>query len=139
MMRTEAQPARIKVALCGGLSLVHYKSFEAAASLPMLRKRFEEELPDYIKWGIHVMIWQNESGGLTIGDSHEYGKTFEPFNKTFINELILSYLDKFARIKKRNITETWAVFMQKAPLGKHNSFCNQWKASPSSMPWVVPA
>lgn len=118
MIRTAAQPERIKTALCGGLSLIHYKSFEAAPSLPILRKKFENELPDYIKWGIHVMISQNESGQLTIGDSHEYGQVFEPFNKAFINELILSYLDKFARIKNRNIVETWDGVYPKSTIGK---------------------
>lgn len=107
MMRTEVQKTRIKTALCGGLSLIHYKSFEAAPSLPKLKRKFEEELPDYISWGIHVMVSQAENGQLTIGDSHEYGQVFEPFNKTFINELILSYLEKFARIQNRTITETW--------------------------------
>lgn len=107
MMRTDVQPTRIKTAICGGLSLIHYKSFAAARSLPQLRKKFEEELPDYIQWGIHVMVSQNHSGQLTLGDSHEYGADFEPFNKAFINEWILSYLEKFFRLKNRSLVETW--------------------------------
>jgi FAD dependent oxidoreductase TIGR03364 len=117
MMRTGPQPARIKTALCGGLSLLHYKSFAAAPSLQELRKKVEAELPDYIKWGIHVMISQNESGQLTIGDSHEYGQVFDPFNKAFINELILSYLRRLARIKNENITETWNGVYAKSTAG----------------------
>jgi len=40
MMRLVAQPDewRIGPALCGGLSLIHYKSFEVAASLSKLKK-----------------------------------------------------------------------------------------------------
>ncbi|MBS1502622.1 MAG: TIGR03364 family FAD-dependent oxidoreductase, partial [Bacteroidetes bacterium] len=44
MMRLVAQPGgwRIGPSLCGGLSMIHYPGFKAAASLPQLRKRYEE-------------------------------------------------------------------------------------------------
>jgi FAD dependent oxidoreductase TIGR03364 len=108
MMRMAAQPGneRIGPALCGGLSLVHYKSF-AAADLSSLKEFFENEYSDYLKWGIHVMVAQNETGELTVGDSHEYGLTHDPFNKHFINQLILDYLKKFARFKDETVIETW--------------------------------
>ena len=108
MMRMAAQPKneRIGPALCGGLSLVHYKSF-AAADLSRLKEFFENEYSDYLKWGIHVMVSQNEAGELTVGDSHEYGLTHDPFDKHFINLMILDYLKKFARFKNETIIETW--------------------------------
>jgi len=54
MLRIIAQPnkERIGPALCGGLSLVHYKSF-AAADLSSLRIFFENEYADYLKRGIN--------------------------------------------------------------------------------------
>jgi len=108
MIRMEAQPGneRIGPALCGGLSLVHYKSF-GAADLASLKEFFENEYSDYLKWGIHVMVSQHESGELTVGDSHEYGLTHDPFDKQFINRMILDYLKKFARFKDERIIETW--------------------------------
>ena len=109
MMRVVAQPEgwRIGPALCGGLSLIHYNSFKAATSLQQLRERYENEMPEYLKWGIHVMVSQNGRGELTIGDSHEYGGTHDPFDKQFINELILKYLDGFARFRNGQILESW--------------------------------
>jgi FAD dependent oxidoreductase TIGR03364 len=109
MMRVEAQPEgwRIGPALCGGLSLIHYKGFAVAPSLIKLKERFEEQYSEYLKWGIHVMVSQNERGELTIGDSHEYGLTHDPFDKRFINQLILDYIKKFARFKDESIIETW--------------------------------
>lgn len=61
MMRLVAQPDnwRIGPSLCGGLSLIHYKGFEMAPSLPALKSYYNEALPDYLKWGIHVMVSQN--------------------------------------------------------------------------------
>ena len=92
---------RVGPALCGGLSLTHYAAFKGAPSLPALKQRFENELPDHIKWGIHVMLSQNESGEITIGDSHEYGLAPDPFDRQFRSiELILDYLKGFAHLKK---------------------------------------
>ena len=109
MMRLKAQPAnwRIGPALCGSLSLIHYKSFELAASLQSLRERYKLQYEDYLKWGIHVMVSQNETGELTVGDSHEYGLTHDPFDKHFINEMILTYLKTFARFKDEKLIESW--------------------------------
>jgi FAD dependent oxidoreductase TIGR03364 len=107
MMRMINQSQGIGPSLCGALSLTHYASFKAAATLTDLKKRFEEELPEYLKWGIHVMVSQNQEGELAIGDSHEYGLTHDPFDRHFINQLILDYLKKFARFENEVITETW--------------------------------
>ena len=109
MIRMAAQPnnERIGPALCGGLSLVHYKSFAAAASLGALKEHFEKEYPEYLKWGIHVMVSQNAAGELAVGDSHEYGLTHDPFDKHFINQMILGYLKEFARFADETIVETW--------------------------------
>jgi FAD dependent oxidoreductase TIGR03364 len=120
MMRLAAQPDnwRLGPALCGGLSLIHYKSFASASSLQILKERVEEENPDYIKWGIHVMVAQNQAGELTVGDSHEYGLTHDPFDKHFINKLILDYLKGFARFKDESMIETWNGIYPKLTDGK---------------------
>ena len=109
MMRLASQPGdwRIGPALCGGLSLIHYNSFKAAPSLPALRQRYSGEMSDYLEWGIHVMVAQNGRGELTVGDSHEYGRTHDPFDKEHINRKIIDYLRSFARFRDWTITETW--------------------------------
>jgi FAD dependent oxidoreductase TIGR03364 len=109
MMRFGPQPGnwRIGPALCGGLSLIHYHSFKAAESLPGLKARYETEMGEYLDWGIHVMVSQNGKGELTIGDSHEYGGTHDPFDKNFINEMILKYLRTFARFRNEELLESW--------------------------------
>lgn len=108
MMRVRLRDGgRIGPALCGPLSLLHYKSFMVARSLDKMRTRYEEEFSEYLKWGIHVMVSQTESGELTIGDSHEYGPQTEPFDKNFINEMILNYLGSFTQFPDIALTETW--------------------------------
>lgn len=109
MLRLEAQPDDWKIgpSLCGGLSLIHYHGFKAAASLPKLKARYEEQYSEYLKWGIHVMASQNGLGEITIGDSHEYALTFDPFDREFINTMILDYLGTFAQFKSPKVSQTW--------------------------------
>lgn len=109
MMRLVAQPDgwRIGPSLCGGLSMIHYPGFQAAASLPQLRKRYEEQYGDYLQWGIHVMVSQNGNGELTIGDSHEYALVHDPFDKEFINRMITDYLHTFANFKDWKLMQSW--------------------------------
>jgi len=109
MMRFKHQDPNFKIgaSVCGGLSLLHYKSFTAAQSLFKLRLKIEREIPEYLKHGIHVMVSQNSEGELTVGDSHEYAFDFEPFDKAEINEMILAYLKQFMHIDQWKMTQSW--------------------------------
>jgi FAD dependent oxidoreductase TIGR03364 len=124
MMRLASQPDdwRIGPALCGGLSLIHYNSFKAAPSLAAQRDRYGAEMADYLQWGIHVMVAQNGRGELTIGDSHEYGLTHDPFNKDCINRLILGYLRRFACFRDWSVIETWNGVYAKLTDGEADLF-----------------
>ena len=122
MLKIKKQPDdwRIGPALCGGLSLLHYASFKNASSLEVLRSRIQESYPEYIKFGIHVMVSQNDSGELIIGDSHEYGTTHDPFNNSDINRMILNYLKGFAIFKDNEVVETWNGVYPKLTNGNTN-------------------
>lgn len=93
--------------VCGGLSLIHYKSFLASPSLALLQQRYQQQMPDYIKHGIHVMVSQNGTGELTVGDSHEYGLSLDPFDRAEINNLIIAYLNEFIDTSQWRLIETW--------------------------------
>lgn len=120
MMRLVAQPAnwRIGPSLCAGLSLIHYKGFEVAPSLPALKLHYQQTMPDYLKLSIHVMVSQNAEGELTVGDSHEYALVHDPFDKQFINQLILDYLKQFARFKNWQLLQSWNGIYPKITNGK---------------------
>ena len=126
MMRMAAQPSewRIGPALCGGLSLIHYPGFRVADSLEVLKRRYMQEFEEYLNMGIHVMVSQNGKGELTIGDSHEYGNTFEPFDKESINRMILDYLSRFASFRDNTVIETWHGFYSKLTNGEAFLFSN---------------
>jgi FAD dependent oxidoreductase TIGR03364 len=120
MMRFVSDKPNYKLgtSICGGLSLLHYKSFAASTALEILKTKLQHELPEHLKWGIHVMVSQNMQGELTVGDSHEYGLDFDPFDKQFINRLILDYLKNLVNIDQWKLTETWNGIYPKMTDGK---------------------
>ena len=124
MMRLAVQPSgwNIGPAVCGGLSLIHYNSFKSASSLMTLQERYANEMKEYLDWGIHVMVAQNGRGELTIGDSHEYGLTHDPFDKAFINQLIVDYLKKIAQFKDWSVIESWNGLYTKNKDGEPHIF-----------------
>ncbi|MGF1566793.1 MAG: TIGR03364 family FAD-dependent oxidoreductase [Nodosilinea sp.] len=117
MMRTGPQPNgwRLGSALCGGLTLTHYGAFADCPSLPALKQRFRQELPFAVDWHIHVMMSQNGLGELILGDSHEYGRVFDPFDRADINDFVLNYLKGFAQVPSFDIAATWHGVYAKLP------------------------
>ena len=109
MLRTATQPDGwlMGPSLCAGLTLRHYANFEHCKSLKAVSDRYDQENPDFKKWGIHVLLSQNQMGELIIGDSHEYGLHVSPFDNEDINQLILRYLHSFADAPDFEIAETW--------------------------------
>ena len=109
MMRLVAQPDswRIGPPLCSSLSFIHYKGFDVAPSLPLLRALYQEQSPELLQWGIHVMVSQNGSGELVIGDSHEYGLDLSPFDQQYLNDLIVDFLKRFAQFKDWRVGSAW--------------------------------
>lgn len=115
---------RIGTSVCGGLSLIHYQSFKAALSLSGLKKRYEAEMAEYLQWGIHVMVSQNSRGELTVGDSHEYGHTLDPFDQAHINQLITGYLERFMVTSDWQLVQSWNGIYPKMKNGETEVILN---------------
>jgi len=93
--------------LCAGLTLRHYAAFSKCSSIKTLADRYDEESIDYKENGVHVLLAQNETGELIVGDSHHYSSTPEPFDREEVSSLILKYLDTFTTLGTLRITERW--------------------------------
>jgi D-hydroxyproline dehydrogenase subunit beta len=117
MMRTPAQPDgwRLGPMLAGGLTLCHYPTFQACPSLPALKRRYEETMPEFVRQGIHVMAAQNFLGEVVIGDSHEYDDAIDPFDKPSIDALILEHLRGMVRLPDESIAARWHGIYAKHP------------------------
>jgi FAD dependent oxidoreductase TIGR03364 len=119
MLRTVPQPGawRTRAHLAAGLTLIHYKAFAACASLPRLRERLQRDYPEHIARGVHVLVSQNAAGELTLGDSHEYSPTIDPFNTDHTDALVLNYLDEFFRCPDLRIAQRWHGVYAKSAAG----------------------
>ncbi len=117
MLRTRPQPNfwRLGPALCAGLTLTHYTAFAHCQSLTKLKTRIQTETPYFVDWGIHVMVSQNNTGELTIGDTHEYGLNLDPFDRNDLNQYILNYFQSFAKVPALEIAQTWHGIYAKIP------------------------
>ncbi len=109
MMRTVKQPNKFNIGptLCGGLILASYAVFKYCPSSTALKERVNKQYAEYVKYGIHVMAAQNDELEITIGDSHEYGLTHDPFDRECINKLILEYMSTFLDLPRKVIQQTW--------------------------------
>lgn len=109
MLRTVPQPGgwQLGPALCSGLTLLHYDAFAHCEGLGALRRRFEDEMPFAREKGVHVLLSQTADGALTIGDSHDYGLTHDPFGSERVDREILDYLKTFADVPRLEISERW--------------------------------
>lgn len=117
MMRTAPQPGgwRLGPHVAGGLTLGHYKAFEACPSLPAVKARHAAEFPNHTRYGVHVMASQNHLGEVVIGDSHEYGADASPFDSPDIDELILGYLRRMVRLPDWTVAGRWHGVYVKHP------------------------
>ena len=93
--------------LAGGFTLKHYPAFSICETLTPLKERLAAEYPEFEQWGIHILASQNEAGEIILGDSHEYGLMLEPFDRTEIDELILSHVRKIFRLPSLKIAAHW--------------------------------
>ena len=117
MLRTKVQPSgwELGPSLAGGLTFRFYPSFRICSTLPALRKRIAEDIPEYDQFGIHTMISQTTAGELTLGDSHDYGLQPSPFNRDEIDALILRHLNTFVRVPDLSVAERWYGVYSKHP------------------------
>ncbi|MBM3983103.1 MAG: TIGR03364 family FAD-dependent oxidoreductase [Planctomycetes bacterium] len=117
MMRTGPQPGgwRVGPHLAGGLTLCHYRSFEVCSTLPAVRARVAATMPDYVKYGIHVLVSQNDRGEVIIGDSHEYDADISPFDTAEIDALVLDYLREMLTLPDPRIAARWNGVYAKHP------------------------
>lgn len=122
MLRTVPQPGGwlLGPTLVTGMSMLHYASFAHCGGLAAVKQRVEATLPEYVQYGIHLMVTQNGAGELSLGDSHEYGWEVDPFDKERISGLILQYINTFLQAPSMEIQERWHGIYPKLTNGEHD-------------------
>ena len=109
MMRFACSAARFRLgpALASGLSMVHYAGFAMVPEVAQVRERLQREHPDLLDLGIHMLVMQNGRGEITVGDSHAYAHTHEPFDEQFISDKIIGYMQRVLQLPEPRLIQTW--------------------------------
>jgi FAD dependent oxidoreductase TIGR03364 len=117
MMRSRPYGDRFRVGphLAAGLTLRHYAGFARCPTLPAVARRLDAEMPEYGRYGIHVLVSQNGAGELTLGDSHVYGDAITPFDDPHVDDLVLAYLRTFLAAPGLEIAARWHGVYVKHP------------------------
>ncbi len=92
MALTKPLKQQLNASIYSGLSISRYPAFEICPSLSALKQSSQQGLVE--KYGIHILIKQNQFGQLILGDSHEYYpiEAVPQFNqREEINQFILDY------------------------------------------------
>lgn len=107
MRPVSAETPRIETHLCAGLTLSHYANFRNCPSLPALKELHKAKWPLQIERGIHVLVAEHEDGTITVGDSHEYGRSLAAYRDESTDEAILEAMDEFLPRDKYEVTQRW--------------------------------
>lgn len=98
---------RLPAAVMSDLSLVRYLGYSELPEAAALRARLEEEQPEALANGIHLIAVQGADGGLIVGDSHHYGFSPSPFASERVDALMLDELHAVLRLAGARVTERW--------------------------------
>jgi FAD dependent oxidoreductase TIGR03364 len=109
-------------AVCAGLSFLHYGSYEKLPSSAIYKKWVTDNYPAQHYHGIHLLISQNYTNQLTIGDSHDYGQHHDPFQSNDVDQYIIDYLNDVLDIPNLSIAQRWTGQYLKLTNGKSEWF-----------------
>lgn len=116
MLRVDAPGgARFEPAVLTGSSLLRYAAFAACPSAADVQRRFEHDHPQLLAAGVNLMFTQRPDGALTIGDTHEYGHTVDPFQREELDELLLTEAGRLLGVEHLRVRQRWQGVYASSP------------------------
>ena len=116
MLRVAAPSGRhFGPAVLTGSSLLRYAGFGECRSAAEVRARFERESPELLAAGLNLMFTQRPDGDLTIGDTHHYAETFDPFVDEELDELVLAQTARLLGVDRLAVRQRWRGVYASAP------------------------
>ena len=108
MLRLESPGFALPGTVLSDLSLVRYGGFAKLPEAQALRRRLSAEQPEYLRYGIHLIVAQSSDGSLVVGDSHDYETAAEPFASESIDNLLLDEYRKVTGCAPPAVRERWS-------------------------------
>jgi FAD dependent oxidoreductase TIGR03364 len=97
----------IEPAVQTGFSLLRYGGFGECPSLETVRERLTREQSELIGIGLNLMFTQLPDGTLTIGDTHAYDTTHDPFDDRRLEDSVLGATAELLGVERLDVVERW--------------------------------
>jgi glycine/D-amino acid oxidase-like deaminating enzyme len=96
-------PTRVPIvpAVQTGFALLRYAGFAACPTLPAVRARLENAA------GLNLMFTQLPDGDLTIGDTHAYATTLDPFDDETLDRIVLTETARLLGVERLDVRQRW--------------------------------
>ncbi|GII03845.1 oxidoreductase [Planobispora takensis] len=94
-------------AVLTGFSLLRYDGFAGCPTLTAVRKRMEADHPELVEAGLNLMFTQRPDGDLTVGDTHAYATTLDPFNAEILDRYVLAETARLLGAERLEVRERW--------------------------------
>lgn len=108
MLRLQpTEPVRLPAPVMADLSLVRYAGYAALPESRPLLQQLQEEHPESLAAGIHLIAVQSADGSLVVGDSHHDDVSPGPFASDAIDALILRHLHDAIEVPACRVIERW--------------------------------
>ncbi|WP_330271317.1 FAD-dependent oxidoreductase [Lentzea sp. NBC_00516] len=105
----------IDPAVLTGFSMLRYEAFARCPSTEKVRERLTNDHPELVEAGLNLMFTQLPDGSLTIGDTHHYSRTVDPYRPEDLDDLVLTETARLLGVPSLRVLERWRGIYASAP------------------------
>ncbi|SMD22551.1 TIGR03364 family FAD-dependent oxidoreductase [Lentzea albidocapillata] len=105
----------IDPAVLTGFSMLRYDAFARCPSIEKVRERLTNDHPELVEAGLNLMFTQLPDGSLTIGDTHHYSRTVDPYRSEDLDDLVLTETARLLGVPSLRVLERWRGIYASAP------------------------
>lgn len=105
----------IEPAVLTGFSMLRYDAFARCPSIEQVRERLTRDHPELVEAGLNLMYTQLPDGSLTIGDTHHYSRTVDPYRPEHLDDLVLTETARLLGVPALHVLERWRGIYASAP------------------------
>lgn len=108
MMRVDTAPQiRLGCTIMSDLGLIRYHGYTDLPEVAALRAVIEQEQPDAIAHGIHLIAVQSSDGSLVVGDSHLYSDNPPDSDPADVDRLVTEEMQAVLNLPAWSVRERW--------------------------------
>lgn len=108
-------PGEVEPAVLTGTSLLRYAGFAVSPALGAVRARLAAREPALLDADVNLMLTQRPGGTLTLGDTHAYATTHDPFGAEQLDDLLLDQAGRLLGGTRPRVRARWRGVYASAP------------------------